>query len=132
MGEIKPQFTVKALIIKDNKFLAVHKTTEKTPLMELVGGRMEFRETAEKTLEREVFEETGLCVKQIKLLDTWNLVKDTFQVTGIIYLCTITSGKLTLSDEHNRYEWLDLDSSSVKFMQDCFAERMRNWDWNFK
>ena len=53
------EFAVKALIFNDNSFLAVHKRSAKSEKMELPGGRLQFGETAEETVIREVMEETG-------------------------------------------------------------------------
>lgn len=100
----KIEFAAKALILNDGKYLALHKSIAKHNLYELPGGRMEFGETAEETLIREVNEETNFIVKPIKLLDTWNFITKDYQITGIIYLCKIKDGSLKLSDEHDKYE----------------------------
>lgn len=124
------EFGVKALILRDNKFLVMHNNGVKADLWELPGGRMEFGETAEETLKREIMEETGLIVNPIKLLDTWNLIKVNHQITGIIYLCSIEEGELTLSDEHDAYKWINADKESLDIMYDVFKTRMLKWDWN--
>ena len=126
------EFAVKALIIKDGKFLAVHKRAIKSPGFELPGGRMIFGETAEETVIRETMEETGLHITPILLVDTWNFVSETRQVTGIIYLCALTNGdNVNLSDEHDKYEWLTITEESFKKMNRLFAPQMRRWDWEF-
>ena len=47
---------VKALILNNGKFLVMHNNGVKEDLWELPGGRMEFGETAEETLKREIQE----------------------------------------------------------------------------
>ena len=44
---------------------------------------MEFGESDEETITRELLEETGLIVTPIKLLDTWNYVCESYQITAI-------------------------------------------------
>lgn len=46
-------FATKALILKDNKFLAMYTIENGEKYWDLPGGRMEFGETAEETLTRE-------------------------------------------------------------------------------
>ena len=128
MDTRKIEFATKALILNEGKYLALHKTEAKHSLYELPGGRMEFGETAEETLIREIKEETNFIVKPLRLLDTWGFITDTYQITGIIYLCQIKEGSLKLSDEHDKYEWLEFNDISINKMHDVFKERMINWD----
>ena len=125
----KIDFGVKALIVRDGKFLVMHNNGVKDDLWELPGGRMEFGETAEHTLERELMEETGLKGKAIRLLDTWDLIRDNYQITGIIYLCSLEEGEVTLSDEHDAYKWLNADGGSLDSVYDIFKSKMMKWDW---
>jgi len=82
--------------------------------MELPGGGMEFGESAEQTIVREVREETGLNVDVIELLDTWDFIKEDLHITGVIYLCNVEGVcEVTLSDEHDSYQWLELDDGVV-------------------
>lgn len=127
----KIDFGVKALIIKDNKFLAMHNNGVKEDLWELPGGRMEFGETAEETLKREIMEETGLIVKPIKLLDTWNLIlREDYQIAGIIYLCELEEGEVKLSEEHDAFRWINAGEESLNLMYPTFRSRMINWNWD--
>lgn len=128
MKNFKIEFATKAFILKDGKYLALHKTEAKHNLYELPGGRMEFGETAEETLLREIKEETNLLVEPIKILDTWNVIMDSHQITGIIYLCKVKEGNFVLSDEHDRYQWLEFNDASLNMMYGAFKERMQNWN----
>lgn len=121
---------VKALILKDDKFLVMHNNGVKEDLWELPGGRMEFGETSEETLRREILEETGLTVKPIKLLDTWNLIREDYQIAGIIYLCQLEEGEVRLSDEHDAYRWIGTDMESLQLMYNVFRIKMANWNWD--
>jgi 8-oxo-dGTP diphosphatase len=122
------EFAAKALIFNNGKYLALHKSKANHDFYELPGGRMEFGETAEETLIREVKEETNFVVEKIKLLDTWNFVAEDYQITGVIYLCKIKEGNLKLSDEHDRYEWLEFNEENLDKMHEVYRERMINWN----
>ncbi|MFT9497964.1 NUDIX hydrolase [Anaerosolibacter sp.] len=126
----KIYFAVKGFIVKEGKFLAMHQRTANEPWFDLPGGRMEFGETAEETLIREVHEETGLTVKPIKLLDTWNYITEDYQITGIIYSCEIDKGEVVLSDEHDGYKWLEISHNASNEMYKPFKERMMHWNWD--
>lgn len=126
----KIEFSVKAIIIDKDKFLIMHKKRVKEELWDLPGGRMEFSETAQDTLLREVKEETGLRVKPFRLLDTWNVVYENRQITGIIYLCKLEKGEIRLSDEHDKYKWVDASIESIDCLYESFKERMKNWNFN--
>lgn len=125
------EFGVKALLFNDSTFLALHKTGIASPKYELPGGRMVFGETAEETVVREVFEETGLHVKPLRVIDTWNYIHENRQITGIIYLCEAENiDSLRLSDEHDAYEWLGTDAVSLEKMNRLVKPQMLTWDWD--
>lgn len=129
MGKI--EFSTKGLVMHEGKFLAVHKSGAASPTFELPGGRMEFGETAEETIVREMAEETGLKVTPIKLLDTWNYVAENWQVTGIIYLCAAENPQnVALSAEHDFFEWLAPSVESFEKMNRLFKPQMLRWNWN--
>lgn len=123
------EFAVKALIVNDGKVLIMHKVNVKENNWEIPGGRMEFGETAEDTLLREVMEETGLSVEPIRLLDTWNYLAETYQITGIIYLCKYQGGEVRLSDEHDDYKWVNPDKELMEKIVEVFKIKMEKWDW---
>lgn len=106
-------FGIKALVLReDGRFLAMHKAGQKSPLLELPGGRMQFGETIEEALIREMLEETGLSVMPTNLLTTWNYMKKTgnFQVAGVIYQVAVEDlTVLQCSEEHDAYTWLSFD-----------------------
>ena len=125
----KVEFAVKALIEKDGRILIMKMTGSQS--YELPGGRMEFGETAEQTLVREVLEETGLTVKPVRVLDTWNLVRQDYQFTGIIYLCALREERaVTLSEEHDSFMWAHPDELPSAPLGPVLMERMKSWDWD--
>lgn len=124
-------FSTKALIIEDNKFLAMYKIVDGKKWWDLPGGRMEFGETAEETLSREIREELGVEIKPIKLIDTWNYMPyKNFQTTGVIYHSEIINGEITISEEHDGYEWVRIDDIGKVFTREAFVERMKSWKWD--
>ncbi|MDF2546173.1 MAG: hydrolase [Anaerosolibacter sp.] len=121
-------FSTKDLIIEDTKFLAMYKIIDNKKWWDLPGGRMEFGENAEETLAREIKEELGVKIKPIKLIDTWNYMpNEKFQTIGVIYHCEIISGEISISEEHDGYEWINIDNIEEVFTREAFSERMKSW-----
>jgi 8-oxo-dGTP diphosphatase len=129
--EKKMFFSIKALIIKDNQFLAVYNFENGQKLWDLPGGKMEFGETAEETLKREIYEELGIEIKPIKVIDTWNYMhNDNCQITGIIYFSEMETDKIRISEEHHGFDWIDFEEINKIFSKDFLLEKMQLWNWD--
>ncbi len=105
------QIGVKAIIEKDNKILLL-KRSEKyehlTNAWDIPGGRINFGEEPKEGLKREIKEETGLKLKEIKkILDASTVFKNEEKhIVRITYLCTVEEGNPILSNEHTHIEWI--------------------------
>jgi ADP-ribose pyrophosphatase YjhB (NUDIX family) len=110
MGDL--HFAVKAIVVQDHKFLALKRSDENGDYWEIPGGRVEFGEKLKDTLHREVKEETGLEIISEGIFNSWDLIEESRQISGVIYLCRIKSGTVTLSDEHSEYDWFTTDDLS--------------------
>lgn len=119
-------FSVKGLIIKDYEFLALHKVSARCEYFDLPGGKMKVNESAEEALCREVLEETSLVIKPVRLLHHWDFINDDYLIMGVIYLCEVIEGDITLSCEHDYYEWLPLSEESVPLLMPSLAQPIAN------
>lgn len=122
-------FSVKGLIIKDHHFLALHKSNAKHTFLDLPGGKTHHEESAEEALLREIEEETNLIVSPQKVLSTWQFVNEDYLIMGVLYLCELVEGDLTLSGEHNYYEWLPLISDSSKRLNPSLSDAISQLDF---
>lgn len=110
--------TVKAIIVKDNKFLLLHKSSDemkKTKInkynpWDLPGGSIQFFEKSIDGLHREVKEETGLDIKIIKPIGIYDAIKPHLHMTILTFLCEYKKGIVSLSREHDSYTWLTEES----------------------
>ncbi|MBI9103850.1 MAG: NUDIX domain-containing protein [Spirochaetales bacterium] len=123
-------FAVKGFIVKDGKFLIVKRNPPEANIWELPGGHLEYGETAEETIIREMNEETGLNVTPIKLMDTWDsYLPPNRQITGIIYRCITDIYEVHLSDEHCDFRWVEHESDDFNLIHPAFKDKMMKWDW---
>ena len=114
-------FSVKGLIVHNQEFLALHKVSSRCAYFDLPGGKMKANESAEDTLKREILAETSLLVNPVKLLHHWDFINEDYLIMGVIYLCEIVEGSITLSDEHDYYEWLPLNEDSTRLLTPSLA-----------
>jgi len=94
---------------KENKILAIRrsKTHQRQPLgWDIPGGILEFGEDVKKGIEREIKEETGLDVEELKVIDAFSWLTDAneFWVT-IFYTAKVKTGQVILSWEHDAFQW---------------------------
>lgn len=70
----------------------------------LPGGHINYKETIEEALKREVKEEANIEIKILTPLKT-DLIEDTYT---IFFLAEYVSGEVKLSKEHTEYCWVKL------------------------
>ena len=108
---------VKALIVFNGKFLIVRRSNQARDMhgvWELPGGRLEFGESPEYALLREIKEEVGLELTTLKVVNSWTFMKtDRCQIVGLNFLCRPVNNIVRLSHEHSDYVWIgkqDIDT----------------------
>ena len=135
-GNAKFNYRVCAMMIYDNKILAMH--DERSPYYYLPGGRVTIGETAENAVIREVEEELGITPKIVRPL--WlNQAFFTEDVDNLNYheLCIyflmdisdtslLSRGKIFTTNEGNRthtFEWLEFDRLKDNYFYPLFLKK---------
>lgn len=104
-------FVAAKAIIKneEGKYLIVYRSQSDTHAAgkaDLPGGKIDPDETIEQGLHREVKEEADLEIEIIRPLRTWGFKNDNHETVGITFLTKHKGGKVSLSWEHESFEWL--------------------------
>jgi len=106
----------KALIHYEGKVLLLRESAEyidgaEVGKWDVPGGRIEPHEEVRDGLVREVKEESGLTVTVQKLLDVYDgfptIQAEKCHVVRLYFLCEAISNEVTLSVDHDAFEWID-------------------------
>ena len=76
---------------------------------ELPGGGLEYGETPNESLKRELKEETGLTIDVVKPAYTFTKIRKDYQTVGIGYLASTDDDHVSISFEHTDYKWCPID-----------------------
>jgi ADP-ribose pyrophosphatase YjhB (NUDIX family) len=106
---IRPLFQVFAAAVildGDKNILLVKATYNRFHPWGLPGGGLEYGEHPEEAVIREVWEETHLnvCIERLLLVSSW--LPDR---VGMYYLCRVTGGTFSPSDEVSEFAYFSLD-----------------------
>ncbi len=123
------QIGVKAIIEYNNKILLIKRSAaygEISNSWDIPGGRTEFGEDPEDGLKREIKEEIGLELKEIKhILDASTVFKnEEKQIVRITYLCTVKEKNIQLSHEHTDMQWVSKDKLKTIEFKDKILKKI--------
>ena len=99
-----------AIIIQDGKILIVQNNSDSDhPFQwEFPGGKINFEESSEECIKREIWEELEVKVKIYEKLFSVEFDYGFKQIELIPFLCSIKKGEIKLN-EHNELKWIDIE-----------------------
>lgn len=109
------RFVVKAVVwhpdITSHKFLVLRRSDKefiRPATLDIPGGGIHFGELYQDGLVREVYEETGLKIHDIKELILFTSYQSEEKIYNIILgtSCIADDDTIILSDEHQKYTWM--------------------------
>ncbi|EOC99792.1 NUDIX domain-containing protein [Caldisalinibacter kiritimatiensis] len=108
----------KALITKGNDVLILKRnnTSFAAGYWDIPGGKLEFGESLQESLVREVNEETSLQIDLAGVISTSSGINSEKkkQYITVVYLCNYLSGEVVLSNEHSEYMWVNIRNLKQK------------------
>jgi 8-oxo-dGTP diphosphatase len=129
---------VKGLIARpDGKVLIVREGSDYEEGTELgkwdvVGGRIEPEEPLFEGMKREVMEESGLSLEIGDLLgvtENFPVIKgEATHIIRIYYKCTCHKDSVTLSNDHDKYEWIDPATYQTYDLMEDVAEMFKKYN----
>lgn len=111
-----PRVGVGAFILDENEMalLVLRKKSPEAGCWSIPGGRVEFMETIEDALKRELKEELGIKVKIINLLGVTNHIIEEENIHWVspVFLVKIEEGELKnlAPDETQKYSWFSISN----------------------
>jgi 8-oxo-dGTP diphosphatase len=111
---VRPQVGIGVFVVRDGKFLMGHrKGSHGADTWSIPGGHMEFAETFEQTAKREVMEETGMVIKNVRFGAVTN---DVFESDSKHYVTVwvlsdwdANEPSITEPDKFIDQEWIDVN-----------------------
>lgn len=116
MDNIKIFAATKAFIVYNGKVLILRESVKyqdggNVGRYDVPGGRVEPGQRWDESLKREIKEETGLeiTIGRPFYVGEWRPVVrgEQWQIIGTFFECTAESDQVTLSDDHDKYLWID-------------------------
>lgn len=116
---------VKAVIKKEDRILIVKRSMQDeygAGDWEFPGGRVEFAESCEEALIREIFEEISLEVVDYYLMYVSSFYIDTNTKMYVLNYSVEASGNVKLSKEHTEYRYVSLDEAKEIVLHDVIED----------
>jgi 8-oxo-dGTP diphosphatase len=123
----------KAILVNDKGEILAIRRTESAPSWplhwDLPGGVLDYGEDMEKSIVREIIEETGLSVTNLKVISAISSFSDQndFWAT-VCYVANPVTDKVKLSFEHDDFRWVAPD----EFLQLRISPKIRKFVENYK
>lgn len=120
---------VKGIVVCGDRMLLLRRSPHahyKPSTWEFAGGKVEFGETLEQALAREVREEAGIAVAVHEVLYVTSFIpRENRQVILATYRCTSADDAVRLSHEHDACQWARLEALGDILDPDIWGDMQR-------
>jgi len=134
--QLTPKVAVNAIVFNENQQVLLAKRTD-NGFWCIPGGHVDLGETLEQACLRELFEETGLMGRVVRLIGIYSDPENSLHIkqgpewhtVRVSFLCQVVGGTITSSSETSEIRYFDLDQLPVlitdhaRRIQDALAGR---------
>lgn len=117
-----PKPCIIVAIVKDDKILLLKQSYIFKNSKVLLSGYVTTGETVEQTVHREVKEEAGLEIKDIKYLGSEYLASK--EIVMLTFMAAYAGGEIIKSDEVEWVEWSHIDDALCEMSEDEIGKRV--------
>lgn len=117
-----PKPCIVVAIVKEREVLLLKQNYIYENSKVLLSGYVTNGENVEQTVHREVFEEAGLTIKDLKYLGSQYL--DTKEIVMLTFMAHYDSGEISKSPEVDWAEWISLDSALGEMAEDEIGKKI--------
>ncbi len=129
LERVEQLVAVSAVIFRSGSILAMRRSAVRDAgagLWEVVSGRVHVQECPFQAVKREVQEETGLHVQfEERPVDVYAAFRGAAPMVVIVYRADYISGCVSISSEHDRYDWLTPKEFAARTSLARLAEAVR-------
>lgn len=128
MENIRFHITVKGIVVINKQVLILKRvkpSTDGLGYWELPGGGLQYKETPDIALKRELQEETGLDVNILHMAYTFTKIREDYQTIGIGYLCSSNSSDVVISNEHVDFKFVDINDLTKYLSKDIYEDVLK-------
>ena len=121
--------TVKGVVVYNQRLLLLKKikpSKDNYGYWELPGGGMEYNESPNEAVKREIMEETGLEVDVEGMISSFHVVRKDKEIVGIIFLCYAKNDLVQLSSEHTEYVFVTQEEAKQYLAQGLYDDTFGN------
>nr|WP_272507540.1 NUDIX domain-containing protein [Clostridium aestuarii] len=117
-----PKPCVVVAVVKENEILLMKQSYIFKNCKVLVSGYVTNGETVEETVIREVKEETGITINNIKYLGSDTIPKS--ELLMLTYMADYVEGEIIKSDEVELVEWINIEHAIEEMKEDKVGKRV--------
>ncbi|MFL0197043.1 NAD(+) diphosphatase [Clostridium sp. WILCCON 0269] len=119
-----PKPCIMVAVVKGNYILLLKQSYIFKSCKVLLAGYVTNGETVEETVHREVFEESGLKIKDLKYLGSEYVINNKKEILMLTFMANYSNGYIKKSAEVEEVQWVHIDDALNQMKEDEIGKRI--------